>query len=301
MRARWLIPCEFITPPSGQHHTRIHQGSQGMGKVEKVVVLGVLFIIVSILALSLDGGLGELGSGGSTATGGSPVTPLAAESGSPRGASTTGRGESALRRERGRRVGEDQVERRAPLGASLGAAPTQGEPEGPSALLTAEVDPSAGNGMGGESAPYDQPTAPAKTVAAPQPDWDLVTLDGLEDHPFDPDLKTYKAQGGDDFTSLSQRLYGDAAHAALLRRNNEGTRTIEAGQVLLVPVASEEGETGTLYEVVPGDSLSGIAFREYGKGHLSDLIFDANKDVLASPDKIAVGMRLFLPSLPVGE
>ena len=30
-----------------------------MGKVEKIVVLGVLFVIVSILAVSLDRGLGD--------------------------------------------------------------------------------------------------------------------------------------------------------------------------------------------------------------------------------------------------
>lgn len=49
------------------------------------------------------------------------------------------------------------------------------------------------------------------------------------------------------------------------------------------------------YVVKSGDSLGGIAFRIYGQTSGYQRIFEANKDKLASPDKIVVGQRLLIP------
>ncbi|KPQ33715.1 MAG: Immunoglobulin-like domain of bacterial spore germination [Phormidesmis priestleyi Ana] len=49
------------------------------------------------------------------------------------------------------------------------------------------------------------------------------------------------------------------------------------------------------HEVVPGDTLSAIAKKAYGKSAFSDRIFEANQDQLTSPNKISPGQFLRIP------
>ena len=49
------------------------------------------------------------------------------------------------------------------------------------------------------------------------------------------------------------------------------------------------------YTVQPGDSLSKISKQFYGDANKYMKIFDANKDKLADPDKVKVGMDLLIP------
>ena len=49
------------------------------------------------------------------------------------------------------------------------------------------------------------------------------------------------------------------------------------------------------YTVGPGDTLSGIAERELGSHRKYHTIFEANRDVLESPDALRVGMELRIP------
>jgi nucleoid-associated protein YgaU len=240
-----------------------------MGKVEKIVVLGVLFVIVSILAVSLDRGLG----GESPEAGGSRVVNA--------GASANVLQHTQVNpRNRGRRVPEP--------GSAVGVTPSAVV----TPLLSAEVqDPQI------EQGPLPEASSAPAVPAGLDADWDLVTLEGLEVHPLDPQMMLYTAGAGDDFVSLSERLYGDAVHANTLRCNNEGILDIQEGQVLLVPVMSDNaGEL--MYEVVSGDSLWKIAERIYGKGHLKDIIEEANPGVLGSPDDLRIGQILRVPLLP---
>ncbi|MCX8160925.1 MAG: LysM peptidoglycan-binding domain-containing protein [Candidatus Saccharicenans sp.] len=52
-----------------------------------------------------------------------------------------------------------------------------------------------------------------------------------------------------------------------------------------------------IYEVKPGDTLSHIAQRFYGKASLYPKIFEANRDILTNPDLIKVGQKLKIPRL----
>jgi hypothetical protein len=52
------------------------------------------------------------------------------------------------------------------------------------------------------------------------------------------------------------------------------------------------------YLVQPGDTLSQIALKFYGEARLWPLIFEANRDKLASPSMLRVGMELHLPEQP---
>jgi len=240
-----------------------------MGKVEKIVVLGVLFVIVSILAVSMDRGLG----GGMPDPGGDHVVNAAGPAHAPQQAQVNAR-------ERGRRISADGDV--APATPDTTAAP----------LLSAEVqDAKAGQGALPEVP--SGPLAPAEIAE----DWDLVTLEGLEAYPRDPQMMLYTAGAGEDFVSLSERLYGDAVHAHTLRCNNEGILDIQDGQVLLVPVMSDHaGEL--MYEVVSGDSLWKIAERIYGQGHMKVIIERANLGVLGSPDDLRIGQMLRVPLVP---
>jgi nucleoid-associated protein YgaU len=242
-----------------------------MGKVEKIVVLGVLFVIVSILAVSLDRGLG----GESPEAGGSRVVNA--------GASASVLQQARVNpRNHGRRVPEP--------GIAVEATPSAGV----TPLLSAEVqDPQIEQ----DSLPEDS-SAPA-VPAGLDADWDLVTLEGLEVHPLDPQMMLYTAGAGEDFVSLSERLYGNAMHAHTLRCNNEGILDIQEGRVLFVPVMSNTAGD-LMHEVASGESLWKIAERIYGegKGYRCDIIYEANRDVLGSPDDLQQGMMLRVPLLP---
>ena len=51
----------------------------------------------------------------------------------------------------------------------------------------------------------------------------------------------------------------------------------------------------SVYEVKPGDTLGAIAQRFYGKASLFPKIFEANRDILSTPDLIKVGQKLKIP------
>jgi len=53
-----------------------------------------------------------------------------------------------------------------------------------------------------------------------------------------------------------------------------------------------------MHEVSSGENLWKIAERVYGRGYLWENIYEANRDVLGSPDDIQQGMMLRVPLLP---
>jgi nucleoid-associated protein YgaU len=60
-------------------------------------------------------------------------------------------------------------------------------------------------------------------------------------------------------------------------------------------VAQNAAAASTLYEVKAGDSLSKIAKSVYGDANAYPRIFDANKPMLADPNKIYPGQQLRIP------
>ncbi|BAN23055.1 peptidoglycan-binding protein LysM [Caballeronia insecticola] len=62
---------------------------------------------------------------------------------------------------------------------------------------------------------------------------------------------------------------------------------------LTVPNAGPESQ---YYTVVSGDNLWKIAEKYYGNGSKNDVIFEANKPMLKSPDKIYPGQVLRIPA-----
>ena len=55
------------------------------------------------------------------------------------------------------------------------------------------------------------------------------------------------------------------------------------------------------YTIQEGDRLYSLAERYYGQGALFTLIFDANQDVLATPDHLPVGKSIIIPERDAGN
>lgn len=61
------------------------------------------------------------------------------------------------------------------------------------------------------------------------------------------------------------------------------------------PTAAADLAGAATYEVQPGDSLSGIAQKLYGSAARWNVLFEANRKLLKSPDWLQVGMKLSVP------
>jgi len=73
---------------------------------------------------------------------------------------------------------------------------------------------------------------------------------------------------------------------------------VRSGGSSTAPTAPEPTSTsgsGRTYVVVKGDTLSGIAKREYGNSSKWPTIYEANKDVIKDPDLIYPGQQLRIP------
>ncbi len=64
------------------------------------------------------------------------------------------------------------------------------------------------------------------------------------------------------------------------------------------PDAAEAQEACSVYTVKAGDSLGAIAVKFYGNVQKFPIIFEANRNILTSPNTIKVGQRLAIPNLP---
>ncbi len=62
-------------------------------------------------------------------------------------------------------------------------------------------------------------------------------------------------------------------------------------------VTPPDPTNSTVYVVKSGDTLGSIAQKAYGSARYSDVIFKANSDILKSPDKLSLGMKLIIPKL----
>ena len=85
--------------------------------------------------------------------------------------------------------------------------------------------------------------------------------------------------------------------AVLAVGNSQGIAAVDTAGLKVAAAAPEE--TSTFYEVKSGDTLWKIAEQQYGKGKgaKNDIIFEANRPMLTSPDKIYPGQVLRIPPL----
>jgi len=74
------------------------------------------------------------------------------------------------------------------------------------------------------------------------------------------------------------------------------------GNTVTPPAASVDApDAPVLYVVQPGDTLSGLAGRFLGSTRRYLDLYEANRDILSSPDDLQVGMRLKIPQVHATE
>lgn len=165
--------------------------------------------------------------------------------------------------------------------------------------------PATGPGAGESPAPVV--TTPAQPPADP----------GVRVVP--PRFREHVIGPNETFETIAQRYYGAAGLGSVIARANplKDPRRLRPGEVLRVPLDPENVQGVVVraddgmrtepppapdgvveYRVKAGDSLSRIAQSYYGSVRHADFIFESNRDVLASPDRLRVGQVLRLPPLP---
>ena len=128
----------------------------------------------------------------------------------------------------------------------------------------------------------------------------------------------YAIQSGDTFASIATRFYGDERYWIDIRNANPDVdpRSLQLDQIVKLPPPSQvlgprvaaaddrssptgpDDRAGRAYIVQTGDTLTGLAARFYGDSSLYDLIYEANRDALPSPDRLTVGDTLQIPERP---
>lgn len=104
-----------------------------------------------------------------------------------------------------------------------------------------------------------------------------------------------KSSGEIDTQTLLLSIIEQATGTASIDRN----KLVAGGDGVEVRVVQEADKTVKyhFYTVSPGDSLSMISLKFYGTVGSYPAIFDANRTLLSSPDKIRPGQRLVIPNL----
>lgn len=102
-------------------------------------------------------------------------------------------------------------------------------------------------------------------------------------------------------SDISKRYYDTAHKWREILQANPGLEAnkMQVGQVIQVPREPSRGQAASggrrIYVVQQGDTLSEIAQAELGSTERTDDLFLANRDLLASPDQLKVGMHLRIP------
>lgn len=170
--------------------------------------------------------------------------------------------------------------------------------------------------------PDPGPDAADDRVVLPDPNRPRIndpTIDGNgEDGPRDnndpavipppPPTTDYTVGAGDTMESIAKSWFGDHRKWIIISQENPlvDPMRLRTGQVLRLPPRTARIEDvpadvvdqltrGTVYIVKEGDTLSGIASKFYGKSSLYDMIFDANRDQLSTPNDLRLGQHLKIP------
>lgn len=275
-----------------------------MGKIEKLIVLGVLLLITIILVVTFS----PEESTPVHAGGGSEGDLLVAERISDLDQATgTGNKHTA----------DDRI-RPSDLAANIGAndrsaadlefetlpGPAAEDLDVPADAPGPASEPRGGSPLlsTGVQVNRDEPAAIPPATEIPEGSI-LIATAGLQDS-FLEDFKLYRWSKGDDYRGLAARFYGDANRANLLRQYNEDRHDVQPGQQIFVPVFAVEGDAepdpepalaGETWVVQEGENLWSIAKDHLGAGSKWQKLHEANLDVLPDPHKVRPGMRLRIP------
>jgi len=137
-----------------------------------------------------------------------------------------------------------------------------------------------------------------------------------------PEAQTYTTQKGDTLWDLAARFYGDGRRWKRIYEVNRdvlpSSSMLPIGTVLLIPSAEARiaealparlsveaplttgpaGAARATHTVGRGDTLYGIARKQYGDGSLWRVIYEANRGRISAPKRLSVGTVLVIPPTP---
>lgn len=166
---------------------------------------------------------------------------------------------------------------------------------GPTVVSTApqDADPDTDRGVAGTPATTATGAGAGRADAPGDGDPAAAT------HADDPLTVLHRVREGDDLWSLAERYYGHGTQWRRIAAANPsvlsgGPDRLEPGWTLRIP---EVRHGDRQVRVRTGDTLSGLAEREYGDAGQWRRIFEANTDRLDDPDQLPVGVTLTLPAV----
>ena len=116
---------------------------------------------------------------------------------------------------------------------------------------------------------------------------------------------TYVIGAGDTLGDIAREHYGTSSRWKDIAAANPGLdpNRLAIGTEIVIPSGAAPAAPAVpaatahprTYEVQAGDTLGEIAARVLGSARLADRLFEANRDVLASPDQLRVGQVLTIP------
>jgi len=113
------------------------------------------------------------------------------------------------------------------------------------------------------------------------------------DNSSDPYLQSLSSEVDDEGEVISE--IDDEAEPSVDLNAKPRNITLTAPTFTL-PILAEESTSQATITVKPGESLSGIAARLYGDAQAYQRLYDANRDIIADPNKIHPGQKLRLPT-----
>lgn len=231
-----------------------------MGKFEKVVVLAVLFLVTLILVVSLN----------------------------------TDEKEDLLHAALG---GVEEGAPVAPMGSMPGAELGDWVAEDIDESLVSFFDPTSAPLSGRiEKLVEELPVAPIVTLPVGTI---LCEALGLVET-SDPAVFLHSVEEGETYETLALRYYGDAGLTDMLRLANDDLQDVPMVESVIIPAFDQRlkrGDrlSGRTHTVKTGDTFTGISLEVYGDASDWELIYDANADVVSSPEALRPGMILRIP------
>ena len=136
-----------------------------------------------------------------------------------------------------------------------------------------------------------------------------VEIPGVNSSQITPTIKleeaeagsTYEVKKGDHLWKIAQQVYGDGYKWVEIAKTNklENVGLLEVGQKLELPKITIEpkAEIASEYVVKKGDSLWNISVNLYHDGYKWVKLWEVNKQLIADPNGIEIGMKLATPRL----
>lgn len=171
--------------------------------------------------------------------------------------------------------------------------------------------------LGGVAASFPIPELPPRGARTEQGTAGPLREPTLRVQP--PQFRDHTVQNSETLESIALREYGDRRFWTAIAQANplKDVERLRTGDVIRVPldpqnvqgiVVDAAGQRSdppppaapeyVEYLVKAGDSLSRISQNYYGSARYTDLIFQANRDQLDSPDDLREGDTLRLPASP---